>query len=115
MLLCREQGLKFHLPVAGLRGPHQVQHGPTVWLGGDLPGRTGGLQLGWIFGKFASCCQVCMVGFGRKAKPGLATGDANVAACSPPSPRAEVRVGGVGFQVSPACKDKDADSIGFTC
>lgn len=74
MSLYREQGQKSHLPAVGLRGPHQFQHGPTVRLGGDLPGRAGGLQLGWIFGKFASCCQVCMVGFGRKTKPGLVTG-----------------------------------------
>lgn len=69
---------KCHLPAAGLRCPRQVQHGPAVRLGGDLPGGAGGLQLGWVFGKFTSWCQVRRAGLELKTKPELATRISNL-------------------------------------
>lgn len=78
------EGQECHLPAVGLRGPRQVQRGPAVWLGGDLPGGAGGLQLGWIFGKFASWCRVRRAILERRAKPELATRNAHDAALPPP-------------------------------
>lgn len=92
------EGQECHIPAVGLGGPRQVQPGPAVRLGGDLPGGAGRLQLGWIFGKFASWCQVHRVGLEGKEKAELETRGANNAAFPPPflppaSPRAEIRVG----------------------
>lgn len=117
---------KCHLPAAGLRRPRQVQHGPAVRLGGDLPGGAGGLQLGWVFGKFTSWCQVRRAGLELKTKPELATRISNLKGKHtatqlfhlhvPPSLVPELKSGrGTGFQELSVCREKGADLIGLTC